>query len=77
MAHTKPILLPPIRGEEPYDRWLDALAARAGAPGRTQLVEAALAHLAASLGLPPPPRRMRPRGTNRFGEPKSADASGS
>ena len=74
MPTNKPILIPPIRGEPPYDAFLDQLAIIAAergyvVRGRTALVELALARLGTAWGFRAP-RRSAPLGTNRYGEPK-------
>lgn len=70
-----PILIPQLRGGEPYDRYLAALLAAANSRGhpvanRTQLAELALNRLGATWGIKAP-RRARPVGANQHGEPQA------
>lgn len=74
MPTDNPILIPPLRGEPAYDRYLDRLEREARKRGhtvtsRTALLELSLNLLGFGWGLKPP-RRIGPVGTNRYGEPK-------
>ena len=73
MPTAKPALVPPLRGEPAYAAYLDELEAEAARrghpPGRTALAELARARLGKAWGLKAP-RRIAPKGTNRYGEPK-------
>jgi hypothetical protein len=75
MASKLPIVVPPMRGEPAYERYLERLEAEARKRGltirgRTALVEYALTMLGLEWGHRSP-RRTAPLGTNRFGEPRA------
>jgi hypothetical protein len=80
MPATNPMILPPLRGEPAYDRFLTRLEREARerghtTRGRTALVELALNLLGLQWGITPP-RRCAPKGTNRHGEPGPKPGNG-
>ena len=76
MPSNLPVVVPPIRGDDAYARFLDRMEREAKkrghtGEGRTALVDLALATLGLQWGIKAP-RRAAPRGTNRHGEPKQS-----
>jgi hypothetical protein len=56
-----------------YRGWLDAVRAELGLDSDAALWDAAIKSLVTYWGWNPPPRRSRPIGTNRHGEPKKEE----
>lgn len=73
--NPRPVVVPPIRGDEAYGRFLDRVLKAEQKAGstvrtRTELVEIAVNALALGRhGLKAPPR-AKPLGSNQHGEPK-------
>ena len=67
-------VVPQLYGTPEYAAWVESMLAEARARGHdaagpTDLADLALSRLGRAWKIPAP-RRSRPRGTNRFGEPK-------